>query len=104
MCFAEVGLPRCDEPCGVELGKGAKNVEMERCPGVDVELRLVVIPPALAEVRRFRQLSRRYCAQCMTMRSLNPMPYHSFTTIEAPSALLKVVRVITAVKTTTTSS
>ena len=35
--------PTCDDPCGVELGKGAKNVEIERCPGVDVELLFVVI-------------------------------------------------------------
>lgn len=36
-------FPCCDEPFGVELGKGAKNVEIGRCPGVAVKLRLVVM-------------------------------------------------------------
>ncbi len=39
----EIAMPTCDEPFGVEAGNGAKKVEIDRCPGVEVELRLVVI-------------------------------------------------------------
>ena len=67
----------CDEPCGVELGKGAKNVEMERCPGVDVEFRLVVIPPALANAQEFLQLSTpRSMPDNETHRSQAPLLVH----------------------------
>ena len=31
------------DPFGVDAGNAAKNVEIDRCPGVDVELRLVVM-------------------------------------------------------------
>ena len=43
--------PTCDDPCGVKLGKGAKNVEIERWPDVDVELLFVVMMTALVRLQ-----------------------------------------------------
>ena len=53
--------PTCNDPCGVELGNGAKNVEIERCPGVDVELLFVVILTALVRLHCAMLATKQRC-------------------------------------------
>ena len=63
--------PTCDDPCGVALGNGAKNVEIERCLGVDVELLFVVIFTALARTQSAMLASKLRCVSVALDSSSN---------------------------------